>query len=83
MFGVATTRCAIAAVATAGDELKLIFPQPGAEPERYERLDFRHFFLQPMDGPERERNTHLAVRYCLEHPRWRLGLQTQKILGIP
>ena len=67
----------------AGDELKLIFPQPGAEPERYERLEFRHFFLQPMDGPERERNTHLAVRYCLEHPRWRLSLQTQKILGIP
>jgi organic radical activating enzyme len=46
-------------------------------------LDFRHFFLQPMDGPERERNTHLAVRYCLEHPRWRLSLQTQKYLGIP
>jgi 7-carboxy-7-deazaguanine synthase (Cx14CxxC type) len=66
-----------------GDELKLIFPQAGAEPERYERLEFRHFFLQPMDGPDRERNTHLAVRYCLEHPRWRLSLQTQKILGIP
>ncbi len=70
-------------VLRAGDELKLIFPQPGAEPERYERLDFRHFFLQPMDGPEHERNTQLAVRYCLEHPRWRLSLQTQKILGIP
>ena len=66
-----------------GDELKLIYPQEGADPERYERLDFRHFFLQPMDGPERERNTQLAVRYCLEHPRWRLSLQTQKILGIP
>jgi 7-carboxy-7-deazaguanine synthase len=70
-------------VLRAGDELKLIYPQPGAEPERYERLDFRHFFLQPMDGPDRERNTQLAVRYCLEHPRWRLSLQTQKILGIP
>ena len=70
-------------VLRCGDELKLIFPQPGAEPERYERLDFRHFFLQPMDGPARERNTQLAVRYCLEHPRWRLSLQTQKILGIP
>ena len=70
-------------VLRTGDELKLIFPQPGAEPERYERLDFRHFFLQPMDGPARERNTQLAVRYCLEHPRWRLSLQTQKILGIP
>jgi 7-carboxy-7-deazaguanine synthase (Cx14CxxC type) len=67
----------------AGDELKLIFPQAGAEPERYERLDFRHFFLQPMDGPNRDRNTQLAVRYCLEHPHWRLSLQTQKILGIP
>jgi 7-carboxy-7-deazaguanine synthase (Cx14CxxC type) len=65
-----------------GDELKLIFPQPGAEPERFEGWDIRHFFLQPMDGPERERNTQLAVRYCLEHPRWRLSLQTQKLLGI-
>jgi 7-carboxy-7-deazaguanine synthase len=70
-------------VLRAGDELKLIFPQPGAEPQRYERLEFRHFLLQPMDGPERERNTQRAVRYCLEHPRWRLSLQTQKILGIP
>jgi 7-carboxy-7-deazaguanine synthase (Cx14CxxC type) len=69
-------------VLRTGDELKLVFPQPGAEPELYERLDFRHFFLQPMDGPERERNTRLAVRYCLEHPRWRLSLQSQKVLGI-
>ena len=66
-----------------GDELKLIYPQPGAEPERYEALDFRHFFLQPMDGPQVERNTQLALRYCLEHPHWRLSLQTHKILGIP
>jgi 7-carboxy-7-deazaguanine synthase len=66
-----------------GDELKLIFPQRGAEPERYEHLSFRHFFLQPMDGPERERNTRLAIEYCLAHPRWRLSLQTQKYLGIP
>jgi 7-carboxy-7-deazaguanine synthase len=66
-----------------GDELKLIFPQPGAEPERYEGLEFRHFFLQPMDGPDRERNTQRAVAYCLAHPRWRLSLQTQKLLGIP
>jgi 7-carboxy-7-deazaguanine synthase (Cx14CxxC type) len=66
-----------------GSELKLVFPQAGAEPERYVHLDFRHFFLQPMDGPERERNTQLAVRYCLEHPPWRLSLQTHKILGIP
>jgi 7-carboxy-7-deazaguanine synthase (Cx14CxxC type) len=70
-------------VVRAGDELKLIFPQAGAEPDLYERLAFRHFFLQPMDGPHRDLNTRLAVRYCLEHPRWRLCLQTQKILGIP
>lgn len=66
-----------------GDELKLVFPQAGAEPERFEGLDFEHFFLQPMDGPERERNTGLALRYCKEHPRWRLSLQTHKLLGIP
>jgi 7-carboxy-7-deazaguanine synthase (Cx14CxxC type) len=68
-----------------GDELKLIFPQegPGGDPARYEGLDFRHFFLQPMDGPERARNTALVVRYCLEHPRWRMSVQTHKYLGIP
>jgi organic radical activating enzyme len=66
-----------------GDELKLVFPQPGAEPERYESLAFTHFFLQPMDGPERERHTRAAVDYCLAHPRWRLSLQTHKLLGIP
>jgi organic radical activating enzyme len=61
----------------------LIHPQPGADPENFEHLDFDHFFLQPMDGDERARNTELAVRYCLEHPRWRLSLQTHKDLGIP
>jgi 7-carboxy-7-deazaguanine synthase len=66
----------------SGNELKLIYPQTGAEPTRYERLDFGHFFLQPMDGPEREHNTQLALRYCLQHPQWRLSLQTQKVLGI-
>jgi 7-carboxy-7-deazaguanine synthase (Cx14CxxC type) len=66
-----------------GDELKLVFPQPGAMPELFEDFAFHHFFLQPMDGPERDRNTRLAVRYCLEHPRWRLSLQTHKYLGIP
>jgi len=70
-------------VLRAGDELKLVYPQAGAEPERFEGLAFRHFFLQPMDGPDRERNTALAVRYCLAHPRWRLSLQTHKIVGIP
>lgn len=68
---------------TAGDELKLIFPQPGAEPERYVHLPFANFFLQPMDGPARAENTALAVRYCLLHPQWRLSLQTHKLLGIP
>ncbi len=67
----------------AGHELKLIFPQPGAEPPLYEQLDFQHFFLQPMDGPSREINTQLALQYCLKHPQWRLSLQTHKLLGIP
>jgi 7-carboxy-7-deazaguanine synthase (Cx14CxxC type) len=67
---------------TRGDELKLVFPQPGAEPERFERLRFRHFFLQPMDGASRDVNTRLAVNYCLTHPRWRLSLQTHKFIGI-
>ncbi|MGH7630292.1 MAG: 7-carboxy-7-deazaguanine synthase [Gemmatimonadales bacterium] len=67
----------------SGDELKLVYPQQGAEPARFERLDFRHFFLQPMDGPERDANTHAALVYCLAHPRWRLSLQAHKLLGIP
>lgn len=66
-----------------GQELKLVYPQKGAEPERFEHLDFQHFFLQPMDGPHRQENTQLALRYCLEHPQWRLSLQTHKLLGIP
>lgn len=65
-----------------GNELKLVYPQVGAEPERYEGLAFEHFFLQPMDGPELADNTRAAVRYCQQHPRWRLSLQTHKILGI-
>ena len=70
-------------VVTTGDELKLVYPQDGAEPQRYEGLGFRHFFLQPMDGPAREANTRHALHYCLSHPRWRLSLQTHKLLGIP
>jgi 7-carboxy-7-deazaguanine synthase len=66
-----------------GDELKLVFPQSGAEPERYAKLDFTHFFLQPMDGPDKARNTGLAIAYCLAHPEWRLSLQTHKLIGIP
>ncbi len=65
-----------------GDELKLVFPQPGAEPERYAALDFRHFFLQPMDGPRVAEFTEQALQYCLRHPHWRLSLQTHKILKI-
>ncbi|MCA1591986.1 MAG: 7-carboxy-7-deazaguanine synthase [Acidobacteria bacterium] len=67
----------------SGHELKLVFPQPGAEPSLFERLDFRHFFLQPLDGPRRDANTRLAIEYCLAHPQWRLSLQTHKLLGIP
>lgn len=70
-------------VVTSGDELKLVYPQEGAEPERYRGLAFTHFFLQPMDGPRRAEHTAAALRYCLEHPEWRLSLQTHKLLGIP
>ena len=70
-------------VLTSGDELKLVFPQAGAEPSRFEHLDFRHFFLQPMDGPDVRANTLAAARYCLSHPRWRLSLQTHKLIGLP
>jgi 7-carboxy-7-deazaguanine synthase len=66
-----------------GNELKLVYPQPGAEPERYADLDFGHFFLQPMDGPRRVENTELAASYCMRHPSWRLSLQVHKLIGIP
>lgn len=65
-----------------GNELKLVFPQRTAEPECFDHLDFEHFFLQPMDGPARERNTTLALDDCLDHPKWRLSLQIQKLLHI-
>lgn len=68
---------------TRGHELKLVFPQPDAMPERFAALDFGLFFLQPMDGLEQRRNTRLAVDYCLAHPQWRLSVQTHKTLGIP
>lgn len=67
---------------TAGDELKLVVPQPGIAPQSYEHLDFRRFSVQPMDGPERAANTEWAIRFCLAHPRWQLSLQTHKITGI-
>jgi 7-carboxy-7-deazaguanine synthase len=66
-----------------GDELKLVYPQDGAEPQRYTALRFEHFFLQPMDGPRRAENTRLAADYCMRHPRWRLSLQVHKLIGLP
>jgi 7-carboxy-7-deazaguanine synthase (Cx14CxxC type) len=70
-------------VLSQGHELKLVFPQPGAEPERFAHFQFEHFYLQPMDGPHRERNTQLCIEYCLQHPQWRLSLQSHKLIGIP
>lgn len=67
----------------SGDELKLVYPQVDAPPDRFESLAFTHFFLQPMDGPDRSANTRQAVEYCKGHPRWRLSLQTHKLIGIP
>jgi 7-carboxy-7-deazaguanine synthase (Cx14CxxC type) len=69
-------------VQSTGDELKLVYPQKLAPPERFEGLAFRHFFLQPMDGPARDANTAAAVAYCLAHPQWRLSVQTHKMIGI-
>jgi 7-carboxy-7-deazaguanine synthase len=69
-------------VLTSGDDLKLVYPQPGAEPSQFENLDFKHFLLQPMDGPDRLANTAAAVQYCLDHPQWTLSLQTHKYIGI-
>ncbi|MGH6957772.1 MAG: 7-carboxy-7-deazaguanine synthase [Caulobacteraceae bacterium] len=68
---------------TSGQELKLVYPQEGVDPARFEALAFERFSLQPMDGPEREGATRAAIGYCLAHPRWRLSLQTHKYLGIP
>ncbi len=66
-----------------GSELKLVFPQQNAEPERFSHFSFEHFFLQPMDSAEREANTQKSIKYCLENPQWRLSLQTHKLLNIP
>lgn len=70
-------------VVTRGDELKLVYPQDDAMPERFEHLEFQHFFLQPMDGLLAKQNTQRAIAYVREHPRWRLGVQLHKVLGIP
>jgi 7-carboxy-7-deazaguanine synthase len=69
-------------VQTTGSELKLVYPQDNAPPEKFEQLDFRHFFLQPMDGPDTAANTERAIEYCLRHPRWRLSIQTHKLVGL-
>ena len=65
-----------------GSELKLVFPQEGALPQSFEELEFEHFYLQPMDGADQANNTRLALQYCLEHPQWKLSIQTHKLLGI-
>ena len=70
-------------VQTSGQELKLVYPQPGVDPARFEGWDFERFYLQPLDGPDRAAATQAAIAYCLSHPRWRLSTQTHKYLGIP
>ncbi len=70
-------------VQTKGDELKLVYPQDGAEPEQFQSLAFDHFLLQPMWGERTQENMRAAARYCMEHPRWRLSVQTHKWIGIP
>jgi 7-carboxy-7-deazaguanine synthase len=67
---------------TAGDELKIVVPQPGFEPAEFASLNFRRFAVQPMDGPERARNTEWAIAFCLAHPQWQLSLQTHKMTGV-
>lgn len=71
-------------VITSGDELKLVYPQtePQAQPEKFEKMDFSRFFLQPMDGPNVTENTQKTLAYCLDHPLWSMSLQVHKILGI-
>ncbi len=77
-------KAAAGIVQRSGNELKLVYPQaePEAQPERFDRMCFEHFFLQPLDDADRDRNTRLAVDYCLRNPRWQLSLQTHKYLGI-
>lgn len=69
--------------AIKGDELKLVYPQPELPPDGFEHLEFEYFFLQPLDGVERHANTRLAITYCLAHPKWRLSVQTHKVIGMP
>jgi 7-carboxy-7-deazaguanine synthase (Cx14CxxC type) len=76
-------KAAATLVQTSGDELKLVYPQPEAMPERFAGLAFTHHLLQPMDGPDLAANTRAAIDYCKAHPTWRLSIQTHKLLGIP
>jgi len=69
-------------VQSRGSELKLVYPQEMAPPEKFEQLEFDHFFLQPMDGPDIALNTERAIEYCLAHPMWRLSIQTHKLVGL-
>lgn len=69
-------------VQRSGNELKLVFPQPKAMPDRFENLEFEHFYLQPMDGPEIDRNIQLTIDYCLKNPKWRISVQMHKVVGI-
>lgn len=69
-------------VQTSGQELKLVYPQEKAMPERFEHMDFERFWLQPMDGPDQVANTQAAMEYCLKHPQWRLSIQTHKYIGV-
>ena len=69
-------------VQTSGNELKLVYPQENAPPEKFAQLDFEHFFLQPMDGRDTALNTEHAIEYCLAHPKWRLSIQTHKLVGL-
>lgn len=69
-------------IVTQGDELKLVYPQDHVDPARFEKWDFTHFFIQPLDDEKQSANIQASIRYCLEHPKWRLSLQTHKIIGI-
>lgn len=69
-------------IVSQGDELKLVYPQPENTPEQFTRLDFRYFYLQPMDGPAVSENTQKTIDYCLQHPQWNLSIQSHKVLGI-
>ncbi len=75
-------KAAAPVVQTSGQELKLVYPQALAMPERFEGLRFDRFWLQPMDGPDQAENTAAAMDYCLRHPKWRLSVQTHKYIGV-